>query len=90
MRYFKQTLALFLLVTGFLNSLSVKFTDSLKSENTAGNIVPFNQPFLVCWGTFLGQMLCMFFYLFFVVKEEGKEKEIVYVRLRGINIFMAY
>ena len=70
MRYYFYLvfLALSMLLTGSLNSLSVKYMESLKIENKAGNKVPFNQPYLQCCGTFLGQLLCMGFYLFFVGK----------------------
>jgi len=70
--YFHLALASLMLVTGSINTLSVKYADKLKSENTAGQIVPFNHPFLQACGMFLGEMLCMV--AFYVVKWYKKKR----------------
>ena len=64
----KVVLAFLMLITGTLNSLSVKYSESSNFENTTGNKLPFNQPFLQWVATFLGQMLCQFFHLFYIGK----------------------
>ena len=69
--YFHLALALLMLVTGSINILSVKYADKLKSENTAGKLVPFNHPFLQACGMFLGKLLCMV--AFYVVKWYRKK-----------------
>ena len=57
MRHYYVILALFMLGTGVTNLICVKYSDTLKSENLEGNVVPFNQPFLTSWGIFLGQII---------------------------------
>ena len=67
--YFHLALALLMLVTGSINILSVKYTDKLKSENTAGKLVPFNHPFFQACGMFLGKLLSMVaFPAFYAIK----------------------
>ena len=64
-----MALALLMLVTGSINILSVKYTDKLKSENTAGKLVPFNHPFFQACGMFLGKLLSMVaFPAFYAIK----------------------
>jgi len=70
--YFHLALASLMLITGSINTLSVKYADKLKSENTAGDIVPFNHPFLQACGMFLGEMLCMV--AFYVLKWYKKKR----------------
>ena len=53
-------------------SWNFRYADKLKSENTAGDIVPFNHPFLQACGMFLGEMLCMV--AFYVVKWYKKKR----------------
>ena len=69
--YFHLALGLLMLVTGSINILSVKYADKLKSENTAGKLVPFNHPFLQACVMFLGKLLCMV--AFYVVKWYRKK-----------------
>ena len=64
-----------MLVTGVFNLLCVKYTDTLKSQNIEGNIVPFNQPFLTSWGMFIGQIFgSMSFYCVCSVAKWFKKK----------------
>jgi len=57
-------LALLMLVTGSINTLSVKWADTMKSESTDGKQRPFVHPFLQACGMFIGEMTCMVaFYL---------------------------
>merc|ERR1711862_274909 len=73
--YFHLALALLMLVTGSINTLSVKYADKLTSENTASKKVPFNHPFLQACGMFLGEMLCMVaFYVVEFYKKKRREQ----------------
>jgi len=64
--YFHLALAALMLITGSINTLSVKYADKQKSLNTAGKVVFFNHPFLQACGMFLGEMMCMV--AFYVVR----------------------
>jgi len=55
-----------MLVTGSINTLSVKWADTMTSESSDGVIRGFNHPFLQASGMFLGEMSCML--AFFVVR----------------------
>jgi drug/metabolite transporter (DMT)-like permease len=64
-------IALVMVVTGITNLVCVKYSDTLKSENLDGNIVPFNQPFLTTWGLFLGQIIAsVLFYIGKCIKNK--------------------
>jgi len=72
MNVFHLMLALLMLITGSINTLSVKWADKMTSENTAGKKVNFNHPFLQACGMFLGEMLCMVAY--YIVKAYKKRR----------------
>ena len=70
--------ALFMVVPGITNLLCVKYSDTLKSENLEGNIVPFNQPFLTSWGLFLGQIIAsVLFYIGKCIKKKCCDQRLV-------------
>jgi len=48
-----------MLVFGSFNTLSVKWADTMTSENSDGKTVHFTHPFLQACGMFLGEMMCM-------------------------------
>lgn len=73
--YFHLALALLMLITGSINTLSVKYADKLQSENTVGKVTYFNHPFLQACGMFLGEMLCMVaFYVVRFYKKKRREQ----------------
>jgi len=73
--YFHLALALLMLITGSINTLSVKYADKLSAENTIGENVPFNHPFLQACGMFLGEMMCMVaFYVVRFYKKKRREQ----------------
>ncbi|XP_021208208.1 solute carrier family 35 member F6 [Bombyx mori] len=56
---YQKFLALMMLVTGSINSLSTKWADILKSKGSDGEERYFNHPFLQTLSMFLGEMLCL-------------------------------
>jgi len=59
MNWFHLSLAALMLVTGSINTLSVKWADTMTSESTDGNRRGFNHPFMQACGMFVGEMMCM-------------------------------
>ncbi|XP_042232753.1 solute carrier family 35 member F6-like isoform X2 [Homarus americanus] len=61
----KQTLiALLMVVTGSINTLSTKWADQMTAVNSAGDDVPFVHPYFQTDGMFIGEISCMFaFYI---------------------------
>ncbi|KAG6452494.1 solute carrier family 35 member F6 [Manduca sexta] len=56
---YQRFLALMMVVTGSINSLSTKWADSLNSKGSDGNVRSFSHPFLQTACMFLGEMLCL-------------------------------
>ncbi|XP_068207612.1 solute carrier family 35 member F6-like isoform X2 [Palaemon carinicauda] len=52
-------LALVMVVTGSINTLSAKWADKIKSKNTFGQVVEFSHPFFQADTMFVGEMLCL-------------------------------
>ncbi len=63
MNWFHLSLALLMLVTGSINTLSVKWADTMTSESTDGRKRGFDHPFLQACGMFMGEMMCMLVFL---------------------------
>ncbi len=59
MNWFHLGLAGLMLVTGSINTLSVKWADTMTSESTDGKVRGFDHPFLQACGMFLGETMCM-------------------------------
>lgn len=59
MQSYHLLLALLMLVTGSINTLSVKWADTMTSESTDHVERGFRHPFLQACGMFLGEMFCM-------------------------------
>ncbi|KAL3861597.1 hypothetical protein ACJMK2_007623 [Sinanodonta woodiana] len=53
------TLAVAMVITGSLNTLSTKWADNYSAESQDGVLRPFNHPFLQAVGMFLGEMSCL-------------------------------
>ncbi|CAB3259042.1 unnamed protein product [Arctia plantaginis] len=56
---YQKFLAVMLVVTGSINSLSTKWADKLSSKGSDGVERPFNHPFLQASTMFLGEMMCL-------------------------------
>ncbi|XP_050692656.1 solute carrier family 35 member F6-like isoform X1 [Eriocheir sinensis] len=52
-------LAVLLVVTGSINTLSTKWADEIEAENSAGEVTHFVHPYFQTEGMFIGEMLCM-------------------------------
>ena len=72
MNWFHLSLAALMLVTGSINTLSVKWTDTMISKSSDGQERHFRHPFLQACGMFLGEMMCMVAY--YVVKAYKKRR----------------
>lgn len=94
MNLFHLSLALLMLITGSINTLSVKWADTMKSESTDGHQRKFQHPFLQACGMFLGEMMCMV--AFFIVRWNRKRKrepdapDDEFTRPRNFNPFVFY
>jgi len=56
---YQIVLALTMVVTGSLNTLSTKWADSLESENKYGKQSRFHHPYVQACGMFIGEILCL-------------------------------
>ncbi|XP_046388315.1 solute carrier family 35 member F6 [Ischnura elegans] len=56
---YQLILAAAMIITGSLNTLSTKWADRMTSRNSAGDLKPFDHPFLQACGMFLGEILCL-------------------------------
>jgi len=84
MNWFHLGLAALMLVTGSINTISVKWADLLTSPSTDGKPRGFRHPFLQACGMFLGEMLCMVaFYLVKCYREKKRQRELSYLRLES-------
>lgn len=70
---YTKFLALMLVVTGSINSLSTKWADKLQAKGSDGVIRDFNHPFLQAATMFLGEMLCLLTFksIYFMTKNTG-------------------
>ncbi|VVC26387.1 Chloroquine-resistance transporter-like,Nucleotide-sugar transporter-related [Cinara cedri] len=55
-------LAIGMVITGSINTLSVKWADKLQSIGSDGKLHPFNHPFVQSLTMFLGEFLCLLFF----------------------------
>ncbi|XP_045784611.1 solute carrier family 35 member F6-like isoform X2 [Maniola jurtina] len=56
---YQKFLALMMVFTGSINTLSTKWADKMESKNSVGEIRTFTHPFLQASAMFLGEMLCL-------------------------------
>lgn len=56
---FDYMLALGMMITGSVNTISTKAADQVHAENKHGDVVLFNHPFFQTAGMFLGEFLCL-------------------------------
>jgi len=74
MNWFHLGLAALMLVTGSINTLSVKWADTMTSESVDHQQRGFDHPFLQACGMFLGEMMCML--AFVVVRWNRRRKQV--------------
>jgi len=72
---FKIFISVLMVVTGSINTLAVKFTDYVRSENSEGEFVEFNHPIFQANVMMLGEMLCMLVYLIYIFCNRNKLEE---------------
>ncbi|KAL1122051.1 hypothetical protein AAG570_003457 [Ranatra chinensis] len=56
---YQMILAVVMVITGSINTLSTKWADHLKSVASNGELRPFNHPFVQACAMFLGEFLCL-------------------------------
>uniref|UniRef100_A0A2A4K439 EamA domain-containing protein n=1 Tax=Heliothis virescens TaxID=7102 RepID=A0A2A4K439_HELVI len=56
---YQKFLAVMMVVTGSINSLSTKWADKLQAKGSDGQVRDFEHPFLQAAAMFLGEMLCL-------------------------------
>lgn len=56
---YQLSLAVLMVVTGSLNTLTTKWADQLEAANSAGEVKKFNHPFLQATTMFVGEMCCL-------------------------------
>ncbi|KAJ0183676.1 hypothetical protein K1T71_000099 [Dendrolimus kikuchii] len=71
---YQKFLAVMMVITGSINSLSTKWADNLKSEGSDGQDHNFDHPFLQTLSMFLGEMLCLLVFkiIFFMNRHTGE------------------
>ena len=65
---FALFLALGMLITGSLNTLTTKEADNLTSTDRYGNVVAFSHPFVQAVGMFIGEFLCLIVFYALVLR----------------------
>ncbi|XP_055550587.1 solute carrier family 35 member F6 [Wyeomyia smithii] len=74
---YQAMLAITLVVTGSINTLSTKWADFIQSESSDGQVRHFEHPFVQAWAMFLGEFLCLLtfkvFYYYLRRKNDGSE-----------------
>jgi len=65
---FALFLALGMLITGSLNTLTTKEADNLTATDRYGNTVAFNHPFVQAAGMFIGELLCLLVFYALVLR----------------------
>eukprot|EP00096_Caligus_rogercresseyi_P014440 TRINITY_DN6960_c0_g1_i2.p1 TRINITY_DN6960_c0_g1~~TRINITY_DN6960_c0_g1_i2.p1 ORF type:complete len:423 (+),score=100.03 TRINITY_DN6960_c0_g1_i2:169-1437(+) len=71
----QSSLALLMVITGSINTLSVKWANEIKAVNSVGVSTEFNHPFLQAVTMFLGEMLCMVAYFGMQVFNRYRNRE---------------
>merc|ERR1712156_191061 len=72
MNWFHLGLLALMLIAGSIETMSVKWADTMESEGSDGKLRRFRHPFLQAAGMFLGEMLCMV--VFYLIKGFKKWK----------------
>jgi len=69
---YQLCLAVLMVVTGSINTLSTKWADQLSANNSVGELKPFNHPFLQACTMFIGEFLCL---LVFTISNQVKKRK---------------
>ncbi|XP_045620294.1 solute carrier family 35 member F6 [Procambarus clarkii] len=70
-------LALLMVVTGSINTLSTKLADQMTAVNSAGVDAPFVHPYFQTDGMFIGEMLCMLtFYIMYHYERRQRQGQV--------------
>lgn len=74
---YQTLLAITLVVTGSLNTLSTKWADNTKAVGKDGEVRGFKHPFVQACAMFLGEMLCLITFkaLFYAYRRRGDRSE---------------
>jgi len=73
---YQVVLALIMISTGSLNTLSTKWADALESKNKHGVMAHFHHPYVQCCGMFIGEILCLIaFQILYCCYHMGRTNE---------------
>lgn len=86
---YRLGLALLLVVTGSINTLSTKWADTMEAESSDGEIRKFVHPFLQALSMFLGEILCLiaFKLLYYIFRNKGNGLEDTHTLTKGNRQF---
>ncbi|GLH14934.1 Solute carrier family 35 member F6 [Gryllus bimaculatus] len=77
-------LVVLLVATGSINTLTTKWTDRLKAENSAGKVVYFQHPFVQACSMFIGEIMCLvvfkILYFYYSRKQDGSIENVGLVK----------
>ncbi|XP_063850491.1 solute carrier family 35 member F6-like isoform X2 [Scylla paramamosain] len=71
----QSLLALMMVVTGSINTLSTKWADEIEAVNSAGEKAHFVHPYFQTEGMFIGEMLCMLAFYIMRCMERRQRRE---------------
>lgn len=86
---YRLGLALLLVVTGSINTLSTKWADTMEAESSDGEVRKFVHPFLQALSMFLGEILCLiaFKLLYYIFRNKGNGLEDTHILTKGNRQF---
>ncbi|XP_076056122.1 transport and golgi organization 9 isoform X2 [Oratosquilla oratoria] len=76
-------LCLLLVVTGSINTISTKWADTMKSENSAGEVTEFQHPFFQAEGMFIGEITCII--AFYVLRIFTRRQQAAQIEMAPLS-----
>ncbi|XP_046977146.1 solute carrier family 35 member F6 [Vanessa cardui] len=74
---YQKFLALMMVVTGSINTLSTKWADQMDSKGSDGNVRKFDHPFLQAAAMFLGEILCLLTFKFIFWRNRNGDHQLI-------------
>ncbi|PSN39424.1 hypothetical protein C0J52_12348 [Blattella germanica] len=90
---YQVLVAVVLVITGSINTLSTKWADRMKAKGSDGEERHFNHPFIQACAMFIGEMLCLLsfklLYFHFWRKHDGSHNEMILLKgNRAVIVFV--
>jgi hypothetical protein len=90
-------LAVGMVVTGTINTLTSKYADDSSAKDSQGKVTQFNHPYVQTLFMFMGEFLCLLAYktITFVNKQQGMDRQLSYsqygfLRTRNIVVYTTF